>query len=194
MISQTCITLSIRIFLKWMSLNSIIFFRQQILLVRRDDHVCKCLLHPVFAISRHVREAPVPTERKPHNGATPSDRPLDKNTIVAAFPYVPGLYNHLSHSLHSGTTKTSCGPLLRWSHGLLNFSRKIRKPFFCEIFSVSNVWNKWFVKYNLLAQCMNFFFRVTVWCETFWYISVVTEETWNRLYRQFSVKTISGLF
>ena len=89
------------------------FFRQQILLVRRDDHVCKCLLHPVFAISRHVREAPVPTERKPHNGATPSDRPLDKNTIVAAFPYVPGLYNHLSHSLHSGTTKTSCGPLLR---------------------------------------------------------------------------------
>ena len=88
-------------------------FQQQILLVRRDDHVYEYLQHPVFAISRHVGRAPVPTAHEPHNGATPSDRPLDKNTIAAEFPYVPGLHNHLSYSLHSGTTTTSCEPLLR---------------------------------------------------------------------------------
>lgn len=86
MISQTCIILSICIFLKWISLNSInFFFRQQTLLVRRDDHVCKCLQHPVFAISRHVHRAPAPTAHEPHNGATPSDRPLDKNTMSLCF-------------------------------------------------------------------------------------------------------------
>ena len=60
MLSQTCIILSIRIFLKFNQF----FFRQQILLVRRDDHVYECLEHPVFAISRHVQQAPAPTGRK----------------------------------------------------------------------------------------------------------------------------------
>lgn len=116
-------------------------YRQQILLVRRDDHAYECLQHPVFAISRHVRRAPARTTHEPHNGATPSDRPLDKNMIVAVFPYVPGLHDHLSHSLHSGTTITSCELLLRWSHWLLKFSRKIRKPIFLRIL-FSSVWNK----------------------------------------------------